>query len=72
MHHFVVSILAGDELYAQIDVPLHASKRAYIESHLLSQIEDDFGKGAELVKDDDRTFHINVDKVRVEHDGPSL
>jgi hypothetical protein len=60
----VVSILAGDELYKQVCVPMHASPRAFIESVLLPQIEEDFGQGARIVRDDDKTFHISVDRVK--------
>jgi hypothetical protein len=60
----VINILAGDELYDQLSIPMHASPRAYIET-ILPRIEEDFGKGAMLVRDNEHTYHINVDKVKV-------
>lgn len=60
----IVNILAGDELYDQLNIPMRASPRAYIET-ILPRIEEDFGKGATLVKHDDRTYSINIDNVKV-------
>lgn len=69
---YTITVWAGPDMYTQIRMPVvpyrddPSAEYQEVSNRLHDRMEDDFGKGAELVRRGTQEYDINVDKVAVE------
>lgn len=68
--HYTVTVWAGSDMYTQMRVPSLLKGNPHAEYEhvfimLQQRLEEEFGKGVELVRREEAQYDVNVDHVPV-------